>query len=664
MYDKEITNTKLTQKNFLKNSTIKLDTSGIAMPPSFFTGLRYIINLILSPMLILVIVLTGCQSNKYQSRIFLDPQVPACQTAYYNVKLNPDKPVFDSFWVDSLGNGRSWENALSPWIMPNHNYKVQIADQWVRYQNIDDPKTSTSFHFEPNRIRIRSESSGLNDAEPFTLLFRTSGYKPARATMLGHMLNERMMLPAIIHIPGQGTLRITAKASNEKDLSVVYGGTSMIFPAADKNCLWVEVDMEVITSYPKTAGIKNDTRFDGYRRNWLNILQINPKHQTLANNSNSDVCGFIYYQYGEIAMLTPQLAEGVSGPQVLRDSLDKFLAGKQSYGTPGYPNSGYLEPSLDTYPSLLTTAHQYYLGSKDKAWVIRNIDKLIQWAQYIVDGDKNGNGLIEYHRSGNLGECGAGPWGPRCRPANWWDCINFGYEDAYSNAIAYRALRGIARMTQIADRPQEAKRFEEAAKRLKASYYSTFYNPKTAMLAGWKSRDGQLHDYGFVFIQGMAITYGLVDDMEKARALMNATLKKMKEVGFNRFDLGLPGNLVNIPAEDYYEESPRWGGSNAFQKYENGGASANHVYFTLAALYKVGLKEQADEILFPILNSFNNGGFMGSREGSELTYDWLFWDGSPGGYEGLLVDNYLTVKAVLIRQGLVDPQWGSWGKSH
>jgi hypothetical protein len=30
------------------------------------------------------------------------------------------------------------------------------------------------------------------------------------------------------------------------------------------------------------------------------------------------------------------------------------------------------------------------------------------------------------------------------------------------------------------------------------------------VLAGWKSADGKLYDYYFLFLNGMAVTYGLV----------------------------------------------------------------------------------------------------------------------------------------------------------
>ena len=45
--------------------------------------------------------------------------------------------------------------------------------------------------------------------------------------------------------------------------------------------------------------------------------------------------------------------------------------------------------------------------------------------------DTNGDGLVKYAVSGN-----SGSWPPQIkyRPANWWDTIGFGHEDAYANA--------------------------------------------------------------------------------------------------------------------------------------------------------------------------------------------------------------------------------------
>ena len=124
-------------------------------------------------------------------------------------------------------------------------------------------------------------------------------------------------------------------------------------------------------------------------------------------------------------------------------------------------------------------------------------------------------------------------------------------------------------------------------------YFQTFYNPKTGVLAGWKSADGKLHDYYFTFVNGVAITYGLVPP-DKANPIMDVMLAKMKEVGYTHFELGLPGNLVPIRRGDYVHHVLRWGGgekedgSDGFQIYENGGATACYAYFTLQALYQLG----------------------------------------------------------------------------
>ncbi len=174
------------------------------------------------------------------------------------------------------------------------------------------------------------------------------------------------------------------------------------------------------------------------------------------------------------------------------------------------------------------------------------------------------------------------------------------------------------------------------------------------------------------FISGIAIHYGLVPK-DRANAVMDKLLAKMKEVGYTRFDLGLPGNLVSISPGDYLGlRENRRAGPNGFQRYANGGATACFAYFTLAALYDLGRREEADHMLLPMLESFAKGAFQGRgpddfrydwkdwqgrryNDGKlydyRWSYDWKDWQGRPWGYEGLLVDNYYALLAVLAREG-------------
>ena len=60
-----------------------------------------------------------------------------------------------------------------------------------------------------------------------------------------------------------------------------------------------------------------------------------------------------------------------------------------------------------------------------------------EWAANMLAMDVDGDGLLEYPMSGNYNS-----WPEKIvvRPANWWDTIGFGHQDAYSNALAYHAL--------------------------------------------------------------------------------------------------------------------------------------------------------------------------------------------------------------------------------
>jgi hypothetical protein len=111
-----------------------------------------------------------------------------------------------------------------------------------------------------------------------------------------------------------------------------------------------------------------------------------------------------------------------------------------------------------------------------------------------------------------------------------------------------------------------------------------------------------------------------------------------------------------LPRRTTSTANRRWGGSSkadgsdGFQIYENGGATACHAFFTIAALYDLGRRDEADRILFPMLDSFEKGGFEGVGANG-MSNDWKAWDGTPWGYEGFLVDGYYAMLAVLVRSG-------------
>jgi hypothetical protein len=512
---------------------------------------------------------------------------------------------------------------------------------------------------EIGRQEIRLESHWSADDPPEPLVLEAEN-NVCHATLLGLMeTNGSIQLPAIMHFPDQGSFRISATPKAIKALGYETGPGDMggnqakavkiTFPGATRETPVVKYRWEVVALHPKVAAAEADARFDGFRRNWLNILQLSPHWRMLANHAASDTCAFCYYEYADIAERTPSLAKGVTALDLVRQTLDRIMGGANAYGMPGH--GAFPEFATDTLPSLLIAAQDYVAGSKDHRWLVTNYVRLEAWADKMLATDHDGNGLIEYGLSGNSGSW---PAQLKHRPANWWDTIGFGHEDAYANALAYRALNGMEELARQANHPDDQARYRAAAKKLRAAYFDAFYNPATGVLAGWRSADGQLHDYYFLWVNGIAIHYGLVPK-DKANGIMDRLLAKMKEVGYTRFDLGLPGNLIPVAKKDYVDHNPRFGGGNnednsdGFQRYENGGATGCFAYFTLAALYDLGRIEEADKMLFPMLEAFAQGAFQG-RCGNDMSKDWKAWDGTCWGYEGFLVDNYYTLLAVLDRE--------------
>ena len=587
---------------------------------------------------------------------------PQYQSPYLRVGLAPDQPAFTVLAVDSLGKKKLEKNPIRLPGKSAQAYEVRRVGQRYEYRPAGAPSVAPvwTFEFSERKVQLTSSYSALHPPPPILLDINPH---VSRGTLLGLFNDDgTIQLPAVLHLPNLGSLRILptpAKglslgydALRHKDKNVrVNDFVKVTIPGATAANPRVAYTLEVAAIYPPLPQISNDPRFDGYRRDWLDIFQLAPRFRALANHAASDVCAFTLFEYSAVAAHTPPLAPGLTANDLIRATLDRYLSGMKGYGLAGYiPNDPTLAYDFaDTYPSLLMAAGDYVRGSRDEVWLKKNYAGLKDWAAKLLAMD-HGSGLIEYPVSGN-----SGIWDKKFsqHAANWWDDIGFGHFDAYSNALAYQSLLDMADLARRANHPDDAKLYAARAEKLRSVYYDTFYNPATGVLAGWKSSDGKLHDYYFTFVNGVAITYGLVP-RDKANPIMDHLLAKMKEVGYTHFEYGLPGNLIPIRQDDYLEARQEWGGgtkadgSDGFQIYENGGATACYAYFTIEALYKLGRHKEGDAILFPMLRAFEDGGFQGTAPNGR-SFDWKSWDGKPYGYEGLLVDGYLTLRAVLSR---------------
>jgi hypothetical protein len=589
------------------------------------------------------------------------------QSAWYRLALSDSAPEIITLSLDSLGKGKLSANPIMhQTLTSSRNWHGSRTGNSFTYRAEHNGRVSSAgwtFTCHAKRFVIRCTAESGVILDPLTITFNQLSN---HATLLGRMEKSRqaMQIPCVLHLPDLGTIRITC---NVPGVSLGYDALRFVktpyvaitFPAATAANAVIEYTFEVTTIYPQLSGIDSDPRYDGFRRNFLNIFQINPRLRVLANNASSDTCAFTVYEYAMVAAKCPPLAHGLSALDILRDTLDRYCDGMLAYGLVGYAgnyegantstwktNTPY--DALDSMPSLLIAACTYIQATGDWNWARDKFPILDAWGRKMLLSDHNRNGLIEYPMSGNHGCYTAGD---AYRPANWWDNIGFGHEDAYCNALAYRACVMLTEVAAKIGKRTDVHFFQVHGKSIRAAYYPTFYNPATGLLAGWRSTDGQLHDYQFIFVNSVAVTVGLLDTGQ-AHHVMDNVLAKIKAAGYNNFHLGLPGNLIAVAADDYNVTSPRWGGGGlkGFQKYENGGATACFCYFTIQALFELGRADEARAILYPMLASFEAGTFQGKGPNA-MSKDWKTWKGQCYGYEGFLVDGYLTLLTVFADRG-------------
>lgn len=579
---------------------------------------------------------------------------------FYKLELAATAPQLLFFSTDNLGQGQLSNNpVLKQQVVNSIAYNSRIKKNKISYYTGADLKTAPAWEISCDKKSFTVQSVWKEGA-PIAMFDLSFAQRLNHCTVLGAMPGQQLVqFPCVLHFPGMGTFRVHCNQPNVTlgyDAYRFHGPNEkgepyirLSLPGASAAHPHIAYQFESVAIFPDLPGIRQDARFDGFRKNYINIFQLNPRIQTLANNSASDACAFTMYLYAEMARKTPALTPQLTAMDLVKASLEQYLGGMKAYGQVGY-KGGYgwqsEYDSSDSAPSLIMSACYYIIDTKNLAWAGRHYEAIKAWAITMIDTDRNKDGLIEYGYSGN-----AGSWtGTFKRPANWWDTIGFGHDDAYSNILAYRAITLLATVAAQLNNKKDEEFFTAFASKLKAAFYPAFYNPATGVLGGWRSRDGQLHDYYFLFVNSMAVTYGLVDDAT-GRKLMQALLQKMKEVNYIRFDLGLPGNLIPITDADYTHHDARWGYQH-FQVYENGGATGCYAYFTIHALFKLGMRQEAEAILFPMLESYTRNGFQGQCAGSEMTRDWKTWSGECWGYEGFLVDNYLPFLAVFDRESI------------
>jgi hypothetical protein len=445
-----------------------------------------------------------------------------------------------------------------------------------------------------------------------------------------------------LHPGGEGWL---GQVESYREAAVGTCGFSSLHPGPDESG-WIQpgskrlaLGIEVDAFTPQGT---TDEMQEGLRRHWGSVFScFRPEHRGFSNNAASVNCHLSQSAPSEIICATRKLANGLDPRDLERFTLKRALLDGGGYG---YWRNLY----LDSDPALLIAAGRLHQASTDLAW-LREVAVGLREVTLRVLGLRDEHGLILCRDlSGNSGSY---RWS-----CNGMDVVGFGHLDAYVNAQAYRGLHSAAALfTALGDHTLAAE-CKQAALKIKNAYADAFLNPKTGWIAGWRSRDGQLHDYGFLWVNGPALAYGLLEPEAARSALLNLEAARLQTGAVNGY-FGLPSNLYPIAVDDHMMPLI-WGTPEpTFENYTDGGNYAANAAYYLRALSIYGLKDQAarlaDELEYGLEAGYFNGGLgMGT--------EFRTWDGLRTGYEGTLIGNFLAVYALAIERGVFEPQDPEW----
>ena len=542
----------------------------------------------------------------------------------------------------------------------------KITDNLAFFENAQGSSISynmtdlRTLNIELNKINsndIFSTRLSIKTAPP--TIWTTGEPKKLKTTNPLTIFKTKYSLPLIIHFPDFGRLEISATSDDvycieELQLSrdfvgldlgyLNYGydhntmhalhyGSSFLTFKSKKPIDKVELTLKVLEEcYPKFPE-ENNEKYNGLKRTWLNSFALNRALFDMGDN--------IYL--GGTAHLAMHMKSdllqimGAENEQfkVIRRTFEKQIERtfKDIQSENGEVKGYGVETTASAIISLTGIAN----------WNLPLAKKLLPYsikaADFILSMDTDGDGIFEVPFPGDYMDQPS-EYGHQC---NWWDNFAFGHKDIYFNYLCHRALRELCELLDRLKMHTLADKYKVQLSKFDSVFFETFYNSETGLMAGWISRNGSVHDYGFTFAVSMGINEGLVP-LDIGKKMMKSLLDKMKEEGYGDLRYGIPGNVIPVNDSDKID----WACMSDWGQYENGGLSGMNGFHFLTAMYNVGLEREADEILFAILNTyekcFTHSGLM---PGYCQSVDWRTKNGVPCGYN-YLADNYYFLLSVYV----------------
>jgi len=378
------------------------------------------------------------------------------------------------------------------------------------------------------------------------------------------------------------------------------------------------------------------------RRHWASTFScFRPEYGGFSNHAASTNCHVAQLGCIDVAVCTAKPEHGPDPIDLARFTIERAILDGSGYG---YFRNLY----LDADPLVLSAAGRIHQREPDAAWLKHLRPGLAAAAQRMLASIGEEGLAVCRDLSGNAG---SNRWS-----SNAMDMIGFGHMDAYVNVWTYRALRNAAVLLRLTGDGGLASRCRDAAEGMREPFARLLVNPETGWVAGWRSRDGQLHDAAYVFVNGPACAFGVLDRRTAKRALKGLEALRTT-MGLVDCPFGLPCAMKPIPDADQFTWITCAATGSQVELYCNGAMMPGVAEYYIRALSANGLKANARKLARDMEEGYLSDVFSpGLSEGAEF----VSWEGLACGYEGTFGPNFGTMYAIAIERGLFtppDPEW-------
>ena len=183
---------------------------------------------------------------------------------------------------------------------------------------------------------------------------------------------------------------------------------------------------------------------------------------------------------------------------------------------------GYL---LDSNPDFVTNVSDLYNQCGDLNWVRKFKQPCEKSLEYILKRDTNGNHLVEMMTNSETEK----------RGSDWIDIIWASYENAFVNAKLYYALTLWSKIERQLGDLGKANYYSTYASELKTSFNKStksggFWDAENNWYVHWLDKDQSVHGNNLVIpVNFMAITYGICDDAQRKKAILDKVEEQMQK---------------------------------------------------------------------------------------------------------------------------------------